>query len=238
MCVTEKLCKGNCNTIKPLEEFGIQKLGKYGRRSKCHICRRIETNEKRNTTEGKAARKAWRDVNKDRINEQKRSPRQRELENIRRRTPENKAKRSAYKKSDQGRIINQESKRRIRQRFIDSLIEDIVVRDMDIENPYVFYHFEINGIYKFGITKYGVEYRYRGECEFSSLKCVHEYIVGEREARDIEKIVSNKTRGVRYFGDSPFKHTGITELRTEDPTKLVESLIDKLNIKLIVKLWK
>jgi len=235
-----------CKEEKSLDEFGNNKSTKDGKAYMCKSCKSDKAKKYRNTETGKASKKAWRDVNRDKINEGKRSPRQRELENIRRRTPEfraasniirstpeNKAKRSAYKKSDQGRMTSQQSKHRIRQRFIDSLIEDIKVRDMDIENPYIFYHFEINGVYKFGITRYGVEYRYRDECNIASLKCVHEYILGEREARDIEKIVWNKTRDIGDEGESPFRHTGITELRTEDLTGLVESLINELKIKII-----
>ena len=251
MCdVKEKFCKG-CETIKPLDEFGVQKLGKYGRRSKCHICRRSEVNAKRNTDEGKAHRKAYRHRNRDKVNAQKREkrandPEAREKDNARKRakeyrdranvlrsTAEAKAKRSTYKKSDIGKKLSLESKHRIRDRFINSLIDSLVERDVSIDNPYIFYHFKIGDIYKFGITKYGVEHRYCRECNIESIKDLRQYVLGERDARDIEKIVFHKTKDSRFYGDSPFWHTGITELRTTDSTELIESLINELNFKLI-----
>ena len=224
-----------CKEGKSLDEFGNEKRSKDGKAHRCKMCKSKKS-------------KIYRDANKDKISERKRvlwanrTEEQIDKEKLRKSTPEYRRKERDYKTTEGYRInrkisrnleIERDRKRSTRESLINSLIEDIKVRDMDIENPYIFYHFKINNIYKFGITKYGVEYRYKDECEFSSLKCVHEYILGEQEARDIEKIVWNKTRDIGYEGDSPFRHTGITELRTEDLTGLVESLINELKIKII-----
>ena len=240
-----------CKEEKSLEEFGNNKSTRDGKSYMCKPCKAAKAKKYRATDKGRASKRGWRNANRDKVNAQKREkrandPEAREKDRIRksskeykeraavlRSTPEAKAKRSAYKKSEIGRKSSLDSKHRIRDRFINSLVDSLSERGVSIDNPYIFYHFKIGNIYKFGITKYGVEHRYCRECNLESIEDLRQYVLGERNARDVEKIVFHKTKGSRFYGDSPFGHTGITELRTVDSTELIESLINELNFKLI-----
>jgi hypothetical protein len=63
-----KKCTG-CNEEKPINEFGPQKLGKFGVTSKCRPCARRATSDwqKKNRSKVNEKLKRWRDENKERV---------------------------------------------------------------------------------------------------------------------------------------------------------------------------
>lgn len=60
-----------CKTSLPanLDNFPPHKMGKYGLRSSCRACKKIDDSERRSRQDQLARQQAWRDANKDKVRE-------------------------------------------------------------------------------------------------------------------------------------------------------------------------
>lgn len=219
----------HCEEEKPFEEFSKHKGNKDGYAYSCKACKSI-----------KAAK--YREENREKINAKKRedygnmSPEKKLKEKMRKNTPEYKAKEKAYretpeykamvrkiKSSPEYKAKAKEYKVNIRNQYISELIDELG-EDL-VGNNYTLYHFKINNVYKFGIAKYGVIYRYSHEGDiYRQFEDIVEWILDESIVRDIEKIIKTMSKDLAYHGESPFPRTGVLEVRTES----IEWLIDEL----------
>jgi len=113
--ITSKICKGPCGKTKPLEAFAVQKLGKYGRTSKCKLCRKelyVEPNKEAikkfqreyyeaNKEYFKDKTRAWREANRDKRRSYDRKHREENKEHYREyeknRSSERRLRRTAVK---------------------------------------------------------------------------------------------------------------------------------------------
>ena len=97
------------------------------------------------------------------------------------------------------------------------------------------YHFKIGEAYKFGITRYGVDVRYMMEgMDVTLISECREFIMPEREAKDLEKIISAETKQFQYDDESPFPNTGVTEMRTQSQEYFIEDLITEMGVERIL----
>jgi len=79
----EKRCS-KCGELKPITEFGKQKVGKYGVRGSCKLCNSKKNKKyyQENKEQRSEYHKKWRDENKELLKEKKRKYREENKENI------------------------------------------------------------------------------------------------------------------------------------------------------------
>ena len=91
----------------------------------------------------------------------------------------------------------------------------------------VLYYFEIDGVYKIGITKNNIEYRYRSECDISKANVLLEhYFEDGAIAWDIESEIKKEQYNFLYEGDMIFKYTKNTEIFTKN---IIKDIYEKIN---------
>ena len=237
-------CCSKCESTKDKGEFSKQKASKDGLASQCKCC--VKAYHAENKVELAAKQKAYEAENKVEI-----------AAKIKAYQAENKveiaAKRKAYQAENKVEIAAKRKAHRAenkveiaaykkahyaenRDEFIENLKADIKARDIELDYiPYVLYHFKIGEAYKFGITRYCVDVRYAGEgLDLGFISECKEFIMPERVAKDLEKIISAETKQFQYDGESPFPNTGVTEMRAQSQEDFIEDLITEMGVERIL----
>jgi len=98
--------------------------------------------------------------------------------------------------------------------------------------PAQFYIIKVGDLYKIGVTNQGVHKRYLREG--IDYKVMHSEWMSGQEALDLESMVKREYKDYRYYGDSPFKDTGVSEVYTANPFPPIEKLdFNQLSVKRI-----
>lgn len=164
-------------------------------------------------------------------------PCSREYVSERRKLPHVQQKRKDYRQSDKGRAAKRAWSKKNRSKKIYGLIDYLKKNNVETNTPYCLYHFKINDVYKFGVSQFGVNKRYSGECDTSLIIDIVEWWMDEEMAKNIEKILKIMTKKDVHIGQSPFRNTSTTEIKNYSIKWLIDNIISENSINCVIKTY-